>query len=252
LKVTIITVCKNAESTIEKTMRSVIDQDFQNIEYIIIDGVSNDLTTSIISKYQSQISFFIQETDQSLYEALNKGLKLSTGDIIGFLHAGDVFFEKVSISKIINEFKINKDLDALYSDVSFVNEHDKSIRLMLSKKWNFNKFSLGLMPPHPGFYCKRTAYVKSGFFSENYKIAADFELLIRLFKIQNFKYKYLPQITIKMKTGGISNRGFISYLIKTREIKRALDENKIKSSAFLIFFRFILKINQYIHVLKIK
>ena len=246
MKVTIITVCKNAETAIEKTIKSVIEQDFPNIEYIVIDGGSTDHTHSVILKYQSQIGVLIQESDQSLYEALNKGIKISSGDIIGFLHAGDVFSEIDTISTIVNEFISNLELDALFSNVIFINDKNKPVRLIASDKWTIDKFSIGLMPPHPSFYCKRLVYIQSSLFSENYKIAADFELLIRLFKIQKINFKYLPKVTIRMKTGGISNRGIFSYFTKTKEIKRALDENQIKSNYFLIFSRFFLKIKQYI------
>ena len=246
MKVTIITVCKNVETVIEKTIKSVIEQDFPYIEYIVIDGGSTDHTHSVILKYQSQINVIIQETDHSLYEALNKGIKISSGDVIGFLHAGDIFNEIDTISTIVNEFKSNVELDALFSNVVFINDNNKPVRLIESEKWNVNKFSIGLMPPHPSFYCKRLVYSQSSLFSENYKIAADFELLIRLFKIQKINFKYLPKVTIRMKTGGISNRGIFSYFTKTNEIKRALNENQIKSNYFLIFFRFLFKIKQYI------
>ncbi len=243
MKISIITVCKNADAFIEKTVLSVLNQTYDNIEYIVIDGNSTDQTQSILSKYQQQISCLKSEDDRSMYEALNKGLKAATGEIVGFLHAGDYFENNQVLANIASYFYQDHLLDALYTDVCFVKDN-KRVRYINPQKWSPTDFKKGLMPPHPGFYCKKKCYEQVGYFIENYEIAADFEYLIRLFSF-DFVIQYVPILTVNMQTGGKSNNGFFSYYTKTIEIIRALKTHHIKTNKWIVLLRFLTKLNQF-------
>lgn len=246
MKISIITVCKNAEQFIEQTISSVLSQSYSNVEYILIDGKSSDQTLKIISKYKSNISYFVSEEDKSLYEALNKGIRAASGDIIGILHAGDCFVNNFVLEEIALLFTSNSAIDAIYSNVYFTNKAGKVTRKINAKNWKPINFSFGEMPPHPGFYCKKSVYEKKGFYLENYKIAADFELMVRFILNSNINYKYLPIYTVDMQIGGISNSGIKSYAIKTREILKSLQTNQIKANKFVILVRFLTKLKQFI------
>jgi glycosyltransferase involved in cell wall biosynthesis len=246
LKISIITVCKNAETSIESTILSVINQTYQNIEYIVIDGNSSDNTVNIINKFKDKLSFFKSEPDVSLYEAMNKGIQQTTGNIIGFLHAGDVFHDYNVILQIAQTFLSNSSVDLLFSDVAYVNNESKLVRYMSPEKWKPTDLKFGLMPPHPGFYCKKSCYDSIGYYKENYQIAADFELLLRFLIKNQLRYTYLPLLTVNMKLGGKSNNGLRSYCIKTKEINYALDSNQLKSNSYFILFRFFNKLSQFI------
>ena len=244
MKISIITFCKNADAFIEKTILSVLNQTYNNIEYIVIDGNSSDQTQYILSKYQTQISHFKSEDDHSMYEALNKGLKAASGEIVGFLHAGDSFENNEVVSTIAAYFTSDHLLDAIYTDVCFVKNKFELTRYIKPCNWSPNDFKKGMMPPHPGFYCKKKYYEKVGFFKEDYDIAADFEILIRLFNLK-IHVNYMPLLTVNMQTGGKSNNGVFSYYTKTVEILRALQTHQIKTAKLCILLRFIAKLNQF-------
>jgi len=245
LKFTIITVCYNAEKTIEQTILSVINQKYSLIEYIIIDGGSSDNTLNIISKYSNSINKIISEKDNGIYDALNKGIKNSTGDIIGILNADDEFFDNSIIEKIAKSFLLNSTIDSIIGDIVFQNNSNKTIRYYSSRKWSVNKFSWGFMPPHPSFYCKRVCFDKYGKYLTDFKIAADFELLIRFLKIHKVSFKYLPIIMVKMKLGGASTSGFSSLLTINKEIYRACNLNGIKTNYLKLYSKYFLKIFEY-------
>lgn len=245
MKFTIITVCYNAEKTIEQTILSVINQKYSLIEYIIIDGGSSDNTLNIISKYSNSINKIISEKDNGIYDALNKGIKNSTGDIIGILNADDEFFDNSIIEKIAKSFLLNSTIDSIIGDIVFQNNSNKTIRYYSSRKWSVNKFSWGFMPPHPSFYCKRVCFDKYGKYLTDFKIAADFELLIRFLKIHKVSFKYLPIIMVKMKLGGASTSGFSSLLTINKEIYRACNLNGIKTNYLKLYSKYFLKIFEY-------
>lgn len=245
MKVSIVTVCKNVEASIELTLLSVLKQDYSNIEFIIIDGKSSDGTNQILKKYQNHFAFYISEPDHSLYEALNKGIRASTGEIIGFLHAGDVFYNHEVISKIVSVFSKENNTEAVYTDVCFVNNYNKIVRYIRPQYFALNDFRKGLMPPHPGFFCKKSCYNQQGLFNEAFEIASDFDMLLRLLYLKKISAKYLPILSVNMRTGGKSNNGLKSYFIKTKEIIGSLKSHQIKSSFTLILFRFIFKLKQF-------
>lgn len=246
MKISIITVCYNAEKTIESTIQSVIKQDYINIEYIIIDGLSTDNTLNIVNKYSEKTTHVISERDDGMYDAINKGIKIANGDVIGILNADDELANNDTISLIASEFLKNKDLDSLIGDINFIN-NNKIIRHYSAKYWNPNKFSYGFMPPHPSFYCKKNLFYKFGFYRTDFKIAADYELLIRFLYINQIAYVYLNNIIVNMKLGGKSTSGLSSFLKINTEILYACKLNGLKTNFFKLYFRYFKKIFEFMN-----
>ena len=246
MKVSIITVCFNSESTIENTIKSVLNQNYHDIEYIIVDGNSNDNTLKIIDKYGNKISKYISEDDLGIYDAMNKGLKISSGEIVGVLNSDDVFVDTNIISRIVSEFILNSQLDFVYGDVSFVDKSNYIIRKYSSSKWSDKKLSYGYMPAHPTFYCKKKLFHHFGFFRTDFKIAADFELITRFCTSTKLKYSYIPDVLVCMSIGGISTKGIRSTFIINREIKYACKLNSLRTNYFRLYLRYFKKLFEYI------
>ena len=247
MKISLITVCFNAEKTIESTIASVLNQDYQNIEYIVIDGASDDSTIQIINKYRNKIAHVTSEPDKGIYDAMNKGIELATGDIVGILNSDDFYVDNHIISSVINAFK-KKKVQAIFADLLFVNPDnlDKTVRHYNSRKFNPDKFAYGWMPAHPTFFVKRSCYQQYGLYKTNYKIAADYELLTRFLYRHKISYYYLDKVLIKMRTGGVSTRNLKSNWILNKEIVRACSENGIKTNMFKISFKYFKKIFELI------
>lgn len=206
MKVSIITVCYNRKATIKQSINSVLNQDYPNIEYIIIDGNSSDGTQSIIESYSDKITHYISEPDKGMYDAINKGLKLATGDIIGLMHSDDVFYDNNVVSKIVNSFLMSSYADAVYGDGIYVTNdaEERIIRNRIGGQYNFEKLKSGWLPLHPTVYIKKSIIEKYGYYSLDFKIASDTEFLLRYL----FKYKiniiYMNEYVVKMKMGGLS------------------------------------------------
>ncbi len=245
--VSIISVSYNSIRTISDTIKSVLAQTYPNIEYIIIDGSSTDGTIELVNSFGNKISKFTSEPDNGIYDAINKGIRLATGDIIGILHSDDFFYNEFVIEKVVKSFSDN-DIDAVFGDVQFVDSKktSKIVRYYSSKHFNPRKFKYGFMPPHPSFYVRRELYDKLGFYKTDYKIAADFELLIRFLYVNQIKCKYLEMIFVSMRTGGVSNRSILSNYTLNKEIARACRENGIRTNYFNIYSKYITKIFEYL------
>lgn len=241
MKVTIITVCYNSERTIEKTIKSVINQTYQNIEYIIIDGKSTDQTVTIIKSYNKFISKWISEIDYGLYDAINKGILQSTGDLIGILHSDDVFFSNYVVEEIVS-FHSNNSIQASIGDILQVNSKGRIVRKYSSHNWDPIKLKIGVMPPHPSMFINKEIFLKHGFYLTDFKIAADFEFVTRLFLKNNISWDNSNITTTKMLVGGLSSSGIGSYITITREIVKSLKINRVKFVHFYIYFRFIGKL----------
>jgi len=232
MKVSIITVCFNSKHTIAETINSVLSQDYKNIEYIVVDGNSADGTLEIISKYRGKISKFLSEPDNGIYDAMNKGIKLASGDTIGILNSDDIYANSSVIANIAN-FITNNNLDAVYGDIVYVDKHKTNKIKRYWKAGNYKKgaFLYGWAPPHPAFFCRKQIYEKYGSFRTDLKIAADFELMLRLMEKYEIKTGYLPEIMVKMREGGKANvlRGIIQG---NCEIIRSFRLNNLHFSPF--------------------
>lgn len=246
MKVSIITATYNSQSTIKDTIDSVLQQTYYNIEYIVIDGASTDKTIEIVKSYGNAITKFVSEPDKGLYDAINKGIAHATGDIVGILNSDDFFASPNIVSTIVRAFE-QSNVDAVYADVAYVKagNTDKIVRLYSSKKFNIDKLARGYMPAHPSFYAKRELYMRVGLYKTNYKIAADFEMMIRLFHTNNIRYKYLPMLFVYMRMGGVSNRNFYNIYLLNKETLRACRENNLNTSMLVLLLKYFNKIFEY-------
>ena len=190
-KISIITVVYNNSGTIANAIESVLSQNYTNVEYIIIDGNSNDGTLEIINKYASNISKIVSEKDNGIYDAMNKGLKLATGDVIGILNSDDLYANNSILNEVMTQFNNDPDLDILYGDLVYVKNDnvDKVVRNWISNPYYKNFFENGNVPPHPSLFVKKSVYEKAGLFDLNFKLAADYEFMLRIFKKHNFTKK---------------------------------------------------------------
>lgn len=241
MKISIITVCYNSATTIEKTILSVAEQSYKNIEYIIVDGKSKDNTLEIIEKYENKITKWISESDKGLYDAMNKGLEMATGDLIGILNSDDVFKNELVIEEIANFHKSNN-LDASLGNIVQHKENGQIIRLYSSKYWKPEKLRIGFMPPHPSIFFRKELFAKFGNYDLGFKIGADYELITRFFLKNNISWKYSGITTTAMLVGGLSSSGSVSYSLITKEIQKALNMNHIRHSPLKIKMRFLWKI----------
>lgn len=241
MKITIITVCYNSSETIEKTILSVASQTYKNIEYIIIDGNSKDNTVEIIKKNENSIGKWISEPDKGLYDAMNKGINLATGDLIGILNSDDTFNSETVLEDIANFHKQNN-IEASVGNIIQHRQDGSIVRLYSSKYWSPEKLKIGFMPPHPSIFFIKELFEKYGQYNLGFKIGADYELITRFFLKDNINWKYSGITTTAMLVGGLSSSGSSSYQLITKEIQKALSMNGVAFSPFKIKMRFLWKI----------
>jgi glycosyltransferase involved in cell wall biosynthesis len=241
MKISIITVCYNSATTIEKTIISVASQTHTNIEYIIVDGNSEDNTLAVIRKYKDRVSKWISEPDKGLYDAMNKGIALATGDLIGIINSDDTFQSDTVIADIA-AFHNNNDIDASVGDIVQHKTDGSVVRRYSAKNWSPDKLTIGYMPPHPSIFFKKELFSKYGYYELDFKIGADYELITRFFLKNKVNWKYSGIITTAMLVGGLSSSGTTSYHLITKEIQNALTMNGIIFSPFKIRIRFLWKI----------
>jgi glycosyltransferase involved in cell wall biosynthesis len=246
LKVSIITVSFNSVNTISDTIRSVLSQTYTDLEYIIVDGSSTDGTTEIVNSFGNGISKFISEPDAGMYDAINKGIEVSTGDVVGILNSDDFFYDNNVIERVAELFR-KYDIDSVYGDDQFVDPENTSkvVRYYSSKHFNIGKFKFGYMPAHPSFFVKRELFEKFGYYKTDYKIAADFELLVRFLYVNHITSKYLEMPFNSMRTGGVSNRSLRSNFILNKEIARACKENGIYTNYLFIYSKYFSKLFEF-------
>lgn len=245
LKFSLITVSFNSAQTIGKTIKSVLNQTFPEVEYIVVDGYSTDGTQDIIKSFGNRITKFISEPDQGIYDAINKGIRLATGDIIGIINSDDIFYNDMVIAKVADAFE-SENIDAVYGDVQFINAYGSVVRYYSSKHFTPKLFRFGFMPAHPSFYVKKDLFEKFGYYKTDYRIAADYELLIRFLYTQRIKTKYLEIPFVNMLRGGVSNRSIKSNFILNREILRACIENGIPTNYLYIYSKYFRKIFEFL------
>jgi len=247
LKITIITACLNNADTLESALQSVIEQDYKNIEYIVIDGASIDGTQALLEKYKDKISVIISEKDKGIYEALNKGLSKATGDVIGFLHADDFYTFPHIISKIASTFE-KTDTDCVYGDLQYV-DRESSIRVIRnwkSEAYNDGLFLKGWMPPHPTFFLKKKWYDEYGGYNTRFAISADYELMLRMLYKHKLKATYIPEVLVKMRTGGTSNSSLARRIKANQEDRKAWKINNLKPGPFTLIKKPLGKLGQYL------
>lgn len=247
MKISIITISYNSAQTIEDTIQSVLSQDYPDIEYIIIDGKSTDSTIDIIEKYKTRISKFISEKDSGIYNAMNKGIKMATGDVIGIINSDDIYANPNVISHVIKKFT-KTDAEGVYGDLVYVSRTNtqKISRIWQAGEYKEGMFLKGWMPPHPSFYVKRSVYERYGLFNTQLKSAADYELMLRFIHKEKIKVSYLPEVMVKMRTGGQSNLSFANRIKANKEDRLAWKLNGLKPGTFTMLLKPISKIGQFL------
>lgn len=248
MKISLITVTYNSGTTLRDTILSVLAQTYRNVEYIVVDGLSKDNTIDIVREYEPQFEGrmkWISEKDKGLYDAMNKGVRMATGDVVGILNSDDFFTANDVLEKVAAGF--DKQTDAVYGDLHYVHPDDlqHSVRYYSSKIFKRNLMRMGFIPAHPTFYCRRECFDKFGYYKTDYKIAADFDLLLRFIYVNRIRIKYLPMDMVTMRTGGASTNGLKSRMGGMNEHLRSLRENGVKSNRFILSLRYFYKITEY-------
>lgn len=244
-KVTVITPCFNSEKTLQDTLLSVSNQTYINIEHILIDGLSNDSSFRVATKFNHKKTFILtSKSDDGMYDAVNTGINMATGDLITILNSDDVYSNNNIIAEIVQQFEKFPAADILFGDIVLVDQNDlKKIKRYYSprrfKPW---KLRFGWMPPHPGSFVKREVYTQYGLYSQDYKIAADYEMFIRLLLINRLKYVYFKKILVLMRLGGLSTGGISSNILLNREIVKACRSNGIYTNIALLIFKIPFKL----------
>lgn len=243
MKVSIITVCYNSEQYLKSAIESVLSQDYKNVEYIIVDGASKDGTLDIIKSYGNKITKVISEPDKGIYDAMNKGIKAATGDVVGILNSDDYFTDENSVSAITECFK-QSELDAVYGDIKFVNPDNlnKTVRYYSGKHFKNWMYRFGMMPPHATVYIKRNLFDKFGYYKPDFKVSADIELLMRYFVVNKIRTTYIAKDMVTMRTGGVSTGSIAGKLQINKDTLKACKENDIYSNHLFMFIKYILKL----------
>ncbi len=228
MTISIITSVYNNKGTISEAIESVLSQTYDDIEYIVVDGSSTDGTVDVIEQYVDKITTFVSEPDKGIYDGLNKGIALATGDVVGFLHSDDLFEDKHVVEKIAEAFK-KMHVDSVYGDLTYVSKEDTSnvVRFWKSGLFTMSKLKKGWMPPYPTFYVKREVYEKYGAFDTSFKIAADYDSILRFLGKEQISTHYIPEVLVKMRVGGASNKSIKNLVLKSKEDLRAMRNNGV-------------------------
>ena len=247
--ISIITATFNSAKTLKDTIQSVLRQTNKDFEYLIIDGGSTDETIDIVKSYESEFSGrlkWVSEKDQGIYDAMNKGIKMASGDVVGILNSDDYFTSDDILQTVADAFKC-QEIDAIYGDIHFIRDGNpqKCVRYYSSRMFRPFWLRFGFMPAHPSFYCKREIFDKAGLYSLDYKIGADYEMMVRLFKRLKIKTLYVNKDFVTMRTGGASNTNVRSRLTLIEEDVKACRENGIYTNRFFIMLKFLYKIFEF-------
>lgn len=243
MKISVITVSYNSARTIERTLQCVADQDWEDVEHIVIDGASTDGTKQILEHYLRHLAYFVSEPDSGIYDAMNKGLAHATGDVICFLNADDHYASSNVLSKVAFQMR-DCNLDALMGDVGFFHERDskRMVRRYRSDRFSPSRLAWGWMPAHPALFLRKEVFHHVGLFKTNYRIAGDFEFIVRAFRGHALRYLHVPEVLVNMQTGGVSTSGLRSKIILNQEMLRACRENGLQTNMLKILSRYPAKI----------
>jgi glycosyltransferase involved in cell wall biosynthesis len=242
MKVSIITVSYNSSHTIRDTIESVLAQDYHDIEYIIVDGQSTDGTQEVVKSYGSRISKFISEKDHGLYDAMNKGIAMATGSIIGIINSDDIYASPGLISRIVAVF-VQKGVDVVYGDLYYfkTGSPDRSIRYYEGGVFSMKRVSYGLMPPHPTFFIKKELYQKFGKFDTQYTLSSDFDIILRFLGVHKASFEYIPEVLVKMRTGGKSTSSLKRTWIMNQEDLRSCRKHGVRTNMFKFYLKYFFK-----------
>lgn len=246
MKISIITTTYNSAKTVEDTIQSVLSQRYSGIEYIIVDGGSTDGTLDIIHKYMSRISKVVSEKDEGMYDAMNKGIQLATGDIIGILNSDDFYISNEVLKKVTDAF-LQKDTDCLWGDLLIVDQTDlnKVVRDWKSSPYKEGEFQKGWHPPHPTFFVKKVVYEKYGLFKTDLSTSADYELMLRFLEKNKISSAYIPEVLVKMRNGGEGNKSYYNLVRANIGCYKAFKMNGLKIDLFFIFRKPLFKLQQF-------
>jgi glycosyltransferase involved in cell wall biosynthesis len=249
--VTVITVCYNSGATLARTLTSVAQQTWPSVEHIVIDGASTDGTQHVIEQFRPQLSHVVSEPDQGIYDAMNKGLALATGEVIAFLNADDLYADPDVLKQVMDTMRSER-LDAIYGDVEFFGALDpqRTVRRYDSGRFSPARLGWGWMPAHPGLFVRHKLFRQFGNFRTDYRIAGDFEWIARVFKQVGLHHRHVPQVLVRMQTGGASTSGLAATIQMNREMLRACRANHIPSSWGRLLSRYPLKMLEFLRLRK--
>lgn len=247
LAVSIITATWNCAETLPSCLDAVSSQTYPNREHVVVDGASTDGTVALLQARQGQLSNWVSEPDQGIYDALNKGLRRTTGDVVGFLHADDVYGSAQVLAQVAAAFAADPSVSAVFGDLQYVRKDNLNhvVRHWRAAPCSPRRLAWGWMPPHPTLYVRRSWYERIGGFDTRYRIAADYDCILRLFSQPDFKAVYLPHVLVKMRLGGASNRSLGNIVLKSKEDLRALRQSGVGSVGALLA-KNLLKLPQFL------
>jgi glycosyltransferase involved in cell wall biosynthesis len=248
MKVSVITVCYNSARTLERALQSVAEQDWPAVEHIVIDGASTDKTKEILERFQSRLAYLVSEPDKGIYDAMNKGLAHATGDIICFLNADDHYASTNVLSMVASQMR-DDNLDALMGDVEFFHEGNisRTVRRYRSDRFHPRRLAWGWMPAHPALFLRKEVVQRVGWFKTDYRIAGDFEFIVRAFHGHLLRYRHFPDVFVRMQTGGVSTAGWRAKIRLNQEVLRACRENGLHTNLLKILSKYPLKLMELLH-----
>jgi glycosyltransferase involved in cell wall biosynthesis len=249
MKVSVITVCYNSSQTLERTLKSVADQDYIDFEHIVIDGGSTDGSAEILTTFRNRLAHVVSEPDDGIFDAMNKGLACARGDIICFLNADDYYANSKILSQVASKIK-NNNLDAVMGDVGFFRKGfpQRMVRRYRSDQFSQERFAWGWIPAHPALFLHKRVVQRVGSFKTDYRIAGDYDFIVRAFYGYALRYEYIPEILVHMQTGGASTGGLRSKLLLNQEVLRACRENGLKTNVLKILLKYPSKLLELVRL----
>lgn len=243
MKISVITVCYNSNATIERAIQSVVNQRGPEIEHIVIDGGSTDGTLEILERFRAHLAALVSEPDKGIYDAMNKGMARASGEVLCFLNADDQYAAPDALAEVVQQMRQHR-LDALVADVGFfrADAPGRMIRRYRSDRFSPNKLAWGWMPAHPGFFLRREVAQRVGLFKTDYRIAGDYEFVVRAFHGHHLRYRHLPRVLVHMQAGGASNNGWRAKILLNQEVLRACRENGVSTNMAKILSKYPAKL----------